>query len=322
MVKQTSVLTMQKHTKVITMNDSKVYILLDSDSLYFRVCCVTKDKKEIREHIDIKLGHIARDVTNDTPFEFCEPEYRIAIKGKGNYRDDLFPGYKGHRKELEEDMKEALAYSINYMIEHHNAIPADGMEADDLVSIWAAECRGKGENYIVCHIDKDLDMIPGYHYNFVKETSYYLDEDEAYYKYSMQKLTGDKADGIRGIEGIGPAKAEKLLREGYGDRDKLDKIITDVWKAEYKGDLPWYEALDKDAILLRMLESWSELYEIQQRIQIEAVERQHDVEQERQEDIQDEGVSGLSGDNTHVTDGNDMAVWEESDSSEGGSGTF
>ncbi len=59
-------------------------------------------------------------------------------------------------------------------------------------------------------IDKDLDMIRGWHYNFIKDKKYFIDDQQAIKHFYTQILTGDRVDNIIGLRGIGPKKAEKI----------------------------------------------------------------------------------------------------------------
>jgi 5'-3' exonuclease len=80
-------------------------------------------------------------------------------------------------------------------------------------------------------IDKDLDMIPGHHYNPVKKDHYYVNDKEAIKNFYRQILTGDKVDNVQGLRGIGPKKADKIL----GDFDTDLAMYEAVLKA-YDGD--------------------------------------------------------------------------------------
>jgi DNA polymerase-1 len=87
------------------------------------------------------------------------------------------------------------------------------------------------EETIICTIDKDLLMIPGQHYNFVKDefkTVGYLDGLKHFY---MQCLQGDRSDNIKGIPGIGLKKAERIL-EGCVTEYQLFKAV----RAAYGND--------------------------------------------------------------------------------------
>ena len=71
-----------------------------------------------------------------------------------------------------------------YLVKEYKAEVCDGQEADDALGI------NQTDQTIICTIDKDLLMIPGQHYNFVKEefkTVTYLDGLKHFYmqyKYS------------------------------------------------------------------------------------------------------------------------------------------
>ena len=182
--------------------------LIDADSIYFKAACVSKKKNMIRKIIDTQMDTILRECS---ALMIEEATMAVAVKGKDNFRYNIYPEYKGHRKDLDEDLKEALNYGHKYMIEKYDAVVATGMEADDLVSIWVHECIEAEANYVVCHLDKDLNMLPGTHYNFNKEESYFVDYEQAAMHFFKQCLTGDSADGIPGVKGIGPKTADKLL---------------------------------------------------------------------------------------------------------------
>lgn len=86
----------------------------------------------------------------------------------------------------------------------------EGYEADDDMAI-AHMKMGKGS--CLATIDKDLDMIPGYHYHFVDKRKYNVTMNDAFYNFWTQMLVGDAADNIQGCPGVGPKKAEKALTE-------------------------------------------------------------------------------------------------------------
>lgn len=205
-------------------------LLIDADSIYFRTCCVTKKPKEIRTNIDIAFNTIRKNCAADDMF--------VAVKGHGNFRKDIYPKYKANRPELAPDLKEALTYAHEYVVDKYNAVMADGMEADDLVSIWAHECMANNDPYTVVGIDKDLLQIPGWHYNFVKQKDTHVDEDEANYNLMQQCLVGDSSDNIPGLKGVGPKRASDILygvpvkrrwnrvKAAYRQRQAGDPVLT------------------------------------------------------------------------------------------------
>jgi 5'-3' exonuclease len=69
-------------------------------------------------------------------------------------------------------------------------------------------------------LDKDLDQVSGWHYNFVKKNKYFITEAEGLLNFYMQFLVGDSVDNIKGARGIGPKKARILLE---------DKTEPEMW---------------------------------------------------------------------------------------------
>ena len=117
----------------------------------------------------------------------------------------------------------------------------ENQEADDAIGIRAYSL---GENdYIICSIDKDLDNLRGHHYNFVKNERYYITESQAIKNFYRQLLTGDRTDNIPGLAGIGPKKAEKILKD-CNTEEELYKAVLKAYKDDVdylteQGQLLW-----------------------------------------------------------------------------------
>jgi DNA polymerase-1 len=65
--------------------------------------------------------------------------------------------------------------------------------------------------YRICSIDKDMQQIPGAHYNWNTGKKFVVTKEDADWSFYMQILTGDPGDGYTGIPGIGKVKAAKIL---------------------------------------------------------------------------------------------------------------
>ena len=221
--------------------------LIDADSIYFKAACVAKKDKDIEWYINSTMRSI------DAACIMPGLTY-VAVKGFGNFRKDLYPEYKANRPPIEEELSSKLNYGFNYMLDKYDAVMADGMEADDLVSIWASEAREAELQYIVVGMDKDLLQIPGNHYNFNTKKHEFIDDDMANYNLMVQCLTGDSGDNIPGIRGIGPKKAQGILQGVPMDR-RWDRVRAAYRK--HSGGDP-----NLSHRLLSMIKSWDEFEEV------------------------------------------------------------
>lgn len=285
----------------------------------------TQREKDMRVNIRKALMDI-----EDKCAIFDPAELRIAVKGHGNFRTAVSETYKGNRKrELEPGEKKALTYGHQHLIDKYGAVKADDMEADDLVSIWAWECIQNEQPYVIVHIDKDLNMIPGQHYNFVKKEEYYVDFEKGHYNFMMQMLIGDATDNIPGVKGIGPKKAEKLLLNCPFDRrwqtvrncwaDKKQMLISArlLWMAT-----TFEEAESNNMLMLEYIDAKSaEDFWAQEPLPLEeedaeqthgeTTECEQDVCEEGEGDLQDSGLQEVSGGDSGRDDGSSVALRDE-----------
>jgi hypothetical protein len=100
-----------------------------------------------------------------------------------------------------------LAATRDFLVRKWGAeVVTESYEVDDKLGILAAP------GTVICSIDKDLRQIPGEHYNPVKDTFEVVDDKEAALSLYTSMLVGDASDNLRGIEGLGPVKAGRLLQ--------------------------------------------------------------------------------------------------------------
>ena len=160
-------------------------------------------------------------------------DYCMAFGGPNNFRIDLHPGYKGHRKknnkaEWFDDLK---LWASDFPGSHL----CDGYEADDQVRIWALEADKAELPRVVITVDKDLDCIPGNHWNPRKKEFYTVEEDYADYFYWKQVLMGDSVDAIPGLPKTGPVKADKILY-GLTDHKSRRDAVCNAYHNAYGDD--------------------------------------------------------------------------------------
>ena len=169
-------------------------------------------------------------------------DYRLYISGRGNFRSELFPDYKANRETVAKpkyyrDVRE-------YLVRNWGAVVVNGMEADDAIGIDATEL---GQRSIVVGVDKDLNQIPGNHYDWVLGEQYTVSAKQGMTFFYEQLLSGDPTDNIKGLDGIGPVRAKKALFDARSPRE-MAQLAYDLY-AEQLGHAP-DATLDLNATLL------------------------------------------------------------------------
>lgn len=252
-------------------------MLVDADSIFFKVAYGATTEQDLRKGYDDFCKKMEMTVQDKLCNMFDKTETfnkYYAVKGSDNFRKKLSKDYKANRPTLDDDIRDKLNYLHKHAVAK-GAITSDGMEADDLVAIWAYEARESEDQYVICGIDKDLLQIPGNHYNYSKDTWQFIDDNEAHLKLMLQCLTGDTADNIPGLKGIGPKKAEKILA-GVAKERQWNRV-----RAAWRSHGASLKQLEISYQLLRMLTTWKEHDDIRTHLYGETVvSKQHDVPQQ------------------------------------------
>lgn len=216
--------------------------LIDGDILVYRVGFSTNEPDEEK----FALSRMGNFVDRLIRLEGIET-YEGYLTGKNNYRSEIATeqAYKGNRK----DARKPVHYDSlrEYLVSKWGFTVVDGQEADDAMGIKAYDLPE--DSSCIMTIDKDLDMIRGWHYNFVKEDLYYVTEKEAIKNFYIQILTGDRVDNIPGIKGIGPVKAKKILENCTTEKSLFkavsEKYDHDIDKLTERGRLLWIRRKEK-----------------------------------------------------------------------------
>ena len=157
---------------------------------------------------------------------FGTKNIRIALTGSTNFRKDLYSDYKGNRTTRKpvgwKPMKD-------WLFAKGNARSVAGIEADDLIGIWATQ--GKLNDPIIISDDKDFRSIPGSLFvprsNELVSTT--LEGADRYHLH--QTLVGDRADNYKGCPGIGDVKAGAILRTDTGEPGELWGRVVECFLA-------------------------------------------------------------------------------------------
>ncbi|CAB4141032.1 hypothetical protein UFOVP411_22 [uncultured Caudovirales phage] len=197
--------------------------LIDGDILAYRIGFASQDVEE--RHAVSRL----RETVLDIAFQGADADrYRGFLSPRGpvfRHRIATLAPYKGTRKQEKPIHFDALRAFMHDRLGFEMAVDE---EADDLIGI---EAVFGGDDTVICTLDKDLDMIPGWHYNFAKRETRYIGPEEALANFYRQILTGDTVDNIPGLyhaQGIkcGPVMAEGLIPVGLDEKTMHEIVVS------------------------------------------------------------------------------------------------
>jgi hypothetical protein len=190
--------------------------LIDADSLVYAIGFSSEGIEEplAKWRMNEAVDTILSDVGADCYFGW--------LTGKGNFRNNIAKTapYKGTRvapkPEHYQALREHLQVKYGFMM-------TKDIEADDAVAI---ACYAIPEDeMIMVHIDKDLNQLRGWHYNYRKKEKYHVTEFEGLQSFYIQILTGDRIDNIIGLKGIGPVKAKRILEECQTEQEMYLAVV-------------------------------------------------------------------------------------------------
>jgi DNA polymerase-1 len=212
-------------------------VLIDADNLAF-ACAASAEDTETPSIACARASEMAEGILRDTN----ATEYELWLTGGDNFRYKVYPEYKAnrhgaYRPKWEKEVRAFLTSSWQ-------ANTTDGIEADDMLGIRQHELSSLLSSSIIAHLDKDINQIPGWHFNWelnrlgkcVREKKQYfvtLEEGNRFFYYQL--LTGDPTDNIKGAVGIGPKKAAALL-DSLEEREWYNAVL-DCYSCEEELDL-------------------------------------------------------------------------------------
>lgn len=143
------------------------------------------------------------------------------------HRQHAYPDYKENRRDKKSPLwRKAM---LRHMIEREGATYVPGWEADDVITTMAAH-KLPASRVIIVHIDKDLDQIPGMHWDWKAEKAYMVTAHEAVRAVYHQTLTGDTVDNIQGLAGCGTSQADAILAEATTPEAMEEATLTEFAK--------------------------------------------------------------------------------------------
>jgi DNA polymerase I len=153
----------------------------------------------------------------------------VTLSSITNFRKKLNPDYKAQRKVV---AKPSLLRDIRlWMLEEYETRLVKDLEADDVLGILQTGNHLKGKKIIVS-TDKDMLTIPGWNYNPRSKIRKEIDHQAADFNFFRQVLTGDTVDNYKGVPGIGPKKAHRILDQAIpGHPEQLWAVIVETYEA-------------------------------------------------------------------------------------------
>lgn len=156
--------------------------------------------------------------------------------GSSSYRKAILPSYKQNRKdkfdeqtEAEREAFEAFFQEFNRTMESYQSegkyplFRFEKCEADDIAAYIVKHKKDFGfQEVVLISSDKDWDLLISpdvMRFSYVTRKEITLENWKDHYDYlpedhiSIKCLTGDSGDNIPGVPGIGPKKAQALVKE-------------------------------------------------------------------------------------------------------------
>ena len=173
-----------------------------------------------------------------------------------NFRKDIYPDYKANRNKL---VKPVLIRELeHYLMDTCSTLILPGLEADDVMGIYATDNRllPAYDERIIVSADKDLNTVPGLHYNPNKSELgvYNVSQEEADRFFMTQTITGDSTDNYPGCPNAGPKAAEKALDAAGGSLEEMWLAVVELFEsAKEKGTKKPLNLTADDALVMARL---------------------------------------------------------------------
>lgn len=223
--------------------------LIDADYLVYRIGFACEEEDSLAAVLHSVKTNILEIVE-----ESGADSVKLYLTGSNNFRNDIavtkpYKGGRSTKPKWYDDIRK-------YFIDVWGAVVREDDEADDALAI--AQWAGDGHT-IICTVDKDLLMVPGLHYNILKQSIQTVTYFAGAYNFYRQLLTGDSVDSIPGLPRVGIKTADKLL----GDADTVDDMERIVC-TEYCNRIgdEWVDYLHEQARLLWMRRHEGELWNL------------------------------------------------------------
>lgn len=170
--------------------------------------------------------------------DFKTDHIAVAFDVKGpSFRHKMYEQYKAHRPEMPDNLKPQIPY-IKEFVRAFNipVLELEGYEADDIIGTISKQMKEKDVEVIIIAADKDMlqliddnttivDTMKGQSFGLKEVMERFGTSPE--FIIDIMGLTGDAADNIPGVKGIGEKTAVKLIQQ-FGTIENLLLNIDNI----------------------------------------------------------------------------------------------
>lgn len=202
-------------------------LVCDFDTLIYWTLVVKDEfnvQKELTEQdlpeLEGKLNELVLKIFNTVENYFSLEKIYVFIRGKNNYRKNLYEAYKANRPE-----KHILTNHLyDYLIKTFNAVPVDGFEAEDACATigWRL-----GKECIIAYCDHDLlEVKDCIMYNYRTNKFFIQSEKDALWEKYKKLNIGENGDNAN----LTPSYAIKKFEKDFNK----DMTIEEYEKQSYE----------------------------------------------------------------------------------------
>lgn len=256
-----------------------------AEQTHYRAFYKNKDLGEVFRYKKDYYAYVKEQREEHQPYFSCEPEVKdlgadiayssidkailfarkkvgakrmkfyLTDENKSNFRYDLATilPYKDNRSQ---EKPKYYHHCMDYIISEWGGEVVIGEEADDAVAqaqmfhlnrLWSGEDASDEDITCIAHIDKDINMVPGWHYHYKTGEVYWVSALEGLRFFYNQILTGDKqVDNIPGLFHMTGVKATAKVKKPLQELETAEEMYAYVLGV-YKKYLPEEEMLlDED----------------------------------------------------------------------------
>lgn len=244
--------------------NQKNVLYIDANNMIFRAFHAAKATNNNPIHI---LTNMIYSLKSKIPHD-----YAFAIFDGKNNRDsrlEIYPEYKSNRDNKDDSVKNEIKNLKERIYQTFEVLgcvtyESNGIEADDVIGILSLRSAKKGWNVIAVSSDKDYNQLcqyspyiniyrPLYSYKKVEDNSnkknkiandFTITNQKNFAKFGIPitavvdflSLTGDKSDGIEGVNKVGEKIAMHYLKE-FNSIEGIMKNIDSIKGSKTKANI-------------------------------------------------------------------------------------